>query len=387
MFALSSVIAATLQAVPSPPASLEIRFCPEARAHSYPLDSLRGVQGLLLQNVAIVNRSRSPVTLNDIAIQLRNGGEAIDERRFGSEQIAASAKAAQRAKAQGMFEIARFQFCEGRLFDVEAIASGTTLQPGEALLLMQNVFAYKGKRTDATVTALGHAGAAKVSATASIRLDTSTSKTQFRWPLSAKRPWLVGSGASFHTTHRWAVPEEFALDIIAIDAEGSTHRGVGAKNADFYAYGADVVAAAPGLVVSAVRGVPEPAPMLRQQGEAMEAYYGRIGEQQAKNLAAGERGVSGNAVVIDHGNGEFSAYVHLAPGSVRVTAGDRVSSGQVIGKLGSSGNSTEPHLHFQVCDKGSSLFCAGIPPTFVGIEVLNADGPRPIQSGDLVRPE
>jgi murein DD-endopeptidase MepM/ murein hydrolase activator NlpD len=197
----------------------------------------------------------------------------------------------------------------------------------------------------------------------------------------------VGSGASFHTTHRWAVPEEFALDIIAIDANGSTHRRSGARNADFHAYGTDVVAAAPGQVVSAIHGVPEPAPMLRRAGEAMEAYYGRIGEQQAKNLAAGERGVSGNAVIIDHGNGEFSSYVHLLPGSIRVNAGDRVTAGQIIGKLGSSGNSTEPHLHFQVCDKGSSLSCAGIPPTFVGIEVLNADGPRPIQSGDLVRPQ
>ena len=55
MFGLELVMAATLQAASAPPSSgLEVRFCPEARAHSYPLDSLRGVQGLLLQNVAIV---------------------------------------------------------------------------------------------------------------------------------------------------------------------------------------------------------------------------------------------------------------------------------------------------------------------------------------------
>lgn len=384
-YKLGLLVAATLASAGHAASSpLEIRFCPEQKARVYPLDSLRGVQGLLLQNVAIINRGSSPVALDKVAIQLRANDHVIDERRLGAEQIASAAKAGAGAKAQGLMELAAFQFCDGKLLEGAAVGSTRTLQPGEALMLMQNVFAYKGARSTVSIEVEGKAGDAAVGATAAIPIDAATSKTQFRWPMSGKRTWLVGSGASFHSTHRWAVPEEFALDIIAVDETGSTHRGSGARNTDFHAYGADVVAAADGIVVQTIDGVADASPMLRGPTESMEAYYGRIGQQQAENMSKGARGVSGNAVVLDHGNGEYSVYAHLAPGSVSVSKGNRVAAGQRIGKLGSSGNSTEPHLHFQVCDRPSTLSCAAIPPTFKDVTVLNADGPRPIQSGDLV---
>ena len=221
---------------------------------------------------------------------------------------------------------------------------------------------------------------------ASIPVDPSTSMTKFRWPLAAQRAWLIGSGPSFHTTHRWAIPEEFALDIVAVDATGSSHRGQGRHNADVYSYGADVVAAADGIVVSSLHGAKEDPPMLRQPGESTQAYYGRISERQAANFAPGPVGIDGDFVIIDHGHSEYSVYAHLLPGSIRVVVGDKVHAGQVIAKLGSSGNSTEPHLHFQVCDAPSGISCAGIPPTLTNVEIPAADGPRPIQSGDLVRP-
>jgi Peptidase family M23 len=47
--------------------------------------------------------------------------------------------------------------------------------------------------------------------------------------------------------------------------------------------------------------------------------------------------------MIDHGNGEYSLYAHLQPGSVHIRVGDRISTGAQLGRLGSSGNSTLSH--------------------------------------------
>lgn len=58
----------------------------------------------------------------------------------------------------------------------------------------------------------------------------------------------------------------------------------------------------------------------------------------------------GNMVVVDHGNRIFSYYMHMESRSVK--AGDRVKAGQQIGKVGSTGTSTGPHLHFAVSIRG-----------------------------------
>jgi len=101
-------------------------------------------------------------------------------------------------------------------------------------------------------------------------------------------------------------------------------------------------------------------------------------------LAKSMTSVTGNYVMIDHGKSEYSFYAHLQPGSVRVHKGDRVKAGDLIGKLGSSGNSTEPHLHFHVCDSNDPLMSAGIPVNFSNVTIQWADVPRPIQSGDVI---
>lgn len=372
------------QAVPSAAVErLEIRFCPASVIRSYPLDSLRGLQSVLIQNVAAFNRANQNAEIQAIEIALLRGGEIQDTRRIAGASLASALRGGQAMQAQGITALLPFQFCDGRLLGDARLAATPTMAAGQAALIAQQVFAYRGQRDEARVTVTATIAGREERATRSIRIDGATSITHFRWPLR-RGPWLVGAGASFHTTHRWAIPEEFALDIFAVGADARSYRTDGTRNADFLAYGADVIAAANGRVVRLVTGATESPPMLRAPGEELAAYYARISERQAVFIAAGEPGLMGDTVIIDHGNGEHSIYAHLVPGSVGVAVGAQVSAGQPIGRLGSSGNSTEPHLHFQVCDGPSAISCAGIIPTFDGIELPLADGPRPLQSGDLV---
>ena len=63
----------------------------------------------------------------------------------------------------------------------------------------------------------------------------------------------------------------------------------------------------------------------------------------------------GNYIEISHGNGLKTGYAHCLAGSVSVSPGQRVSAGQAIARVGSTGNSTGPHLHFTVMLNGSKV--------------------------------
>ena len=80
----------------------------------------------------------------------------------------------------------------------------------------------------------------------------------------------------------------------------------------------------------------------------------------------------GNYVVIQHSDGNYTYYAHMAQNSITVMAGDNVRQGQVIGKMGHSGSSTETHLHFEVRAGGNSHSNRVDP-----LEYVSIDNPRP----------
>jgi murein DD-endopeptidase MepM/ murein hydrolase activator NlpD len=71
-------------------------------------------------------------------------------------------------------------------------------------------------------------------------------------------------------------------------------------------------------------------------------------------ISAGSRGGYGNVVMIDHGNGVVTVYAHQRSGGIRVSVGQKVSKGQRIGTVGSTGMSTGPHCHFEVRVNGTA---------------------------------
>lgn len=130
--------------------------------------------------------------------------------------------------------------------------------------------------------------------------------------------------------------QAYALDLVP-DASPGDKR----SNASYPCYNQPVVADAPGVIAVAVDGVPDNDVGVRNGYDA-----------------------HGNYVVIDHQNGEFSLMAHLIPGTVRVRPGMTVQAGVELGRCGNSGNSSLPHIHWQVMDHMNANVAHGIPPRF-----------------------
>jgi len=138
--------------------------------------------------------------------------------------------------------------------------------------------------------------------------------------------------------------QRFAIDWNGMDAEHRWVVGDPSRNRSWVFYGKPVLAVADARVVAAVDRFPDQVP----------------GDPNPVTL----READGNYVILRLSRGHFAFYAHLAPGSVRARVGERVREGEVIGKLGNSGSSTGPHLHFQMMDRPSALASDGLPYVF-----------------------
>ncbi|MBT2369442.1 M23 family metallopeptidase [Streptomyces sp. ISL-10] len=170
-----------------------------------------------------------------------------------------------------------------------------------------------------------------------------------------------------HGTHGYG--QTYAIDLVAEPAEGA-RPGFRAlwplvrRSRDFPAFGEPLFAVADATVVHADD---------RQRDHLSRnslpaVLYLLIVEASFRDLC-GVRGIFGNHVVLDLGDGVFAAYAHLQRGSLAVRRGDRVRAGQLLARCGNSGNSSEPHLHFQLMDGPDADTAVGIPFRWRGLEV------------------
>ena len=139
----------------------------------------------------------------------------------------------------------------------------------------------------------------------------------------------------------WVTPELFAIDWIR-EVDGRFYSGDGTQNTDWVGFGEPIHAVADGTVVLTRDGLPDIPPMTKNPGLRTPEDY------------------AGNNVIVAIGHGRYAVFDHLVRGSVRVRRGQRVRAGQVVGKLGNSGNTDGPHLHFGIEARPDSL-AQGLP--------------------------
>jgi murein DD-endopeptidase MepM/ murein hydrolase activator NlpD len=165
-------------------------------------------------------------------------------------------------------------------------------------------------------------------------------KTNLRLPFDGE--WFVfwGGRTVEQNHHAASTDQRFAYDFVVVKND-VTHQGEGVANEDYYCFGLEILAPANGVVVVATDGVPDQTP-------------GKLNPAQP----------AGNYVVLDHQNGEFSFLAHLQQGSVAVAEGDEVQTGEVLGRCGNSGNSSEPHLHYHLQTTAILFGGEGLPAQF-----------------------
>lgn len=197
--------------------------------------------------------------------------------------------------------------------------------------------------------------------------------------------WIAGDSLNNGTgaAHRRAVlidngrawlAQRYAIDWVQVRKVGAamaTWQGAEDKNSSYFCYDQPIYNVAPGKVVEASDGLPENVP-----------HSGKYAVPIDFNNAAG------NHVVVEIGPHRYVLYAHMRPGTVRVKPGDRVSSGEIIGRVGNTGSSTEPHLHMHIDDQPSFLAGNGVPYEFTrgeesGPVEANVSSPVAIKLGPI----
>ena len=178
--------------------------------------------------------------------------------------------------------------------------------------------------------------------------DNYDCKVDYILPFEGKWTTFNG-GVSQELSHSWAiVPQRYAYDFIIMNDEGKSLSGDNKSLQSYYCYGKNIIAPADGTVVKV-------------------SNKHRDSRVTGKKVYCDTWDIRGNFIVIKHAEKEFSLIAHLIPGSVTVRVGDRVKQGEVIAKCGNSGNTSEPHIHFQLQTGKSFFTSAGLPISFVNI--------------------
>lgn len=150
----------------------------------------------------------------------------------------------------------------------------------------------------------------------------------------------------------------FAMDVRGLDQNYAELRNDAGENASNVGWGREIIAPAAGTVTYARNDVPDnPRPGEFPDTTTWSALHDPI------------MAFMGNCVIIDHGKSEYSVMMHMQQGSITVRVGERVSAGQVMGKLGNSGDAGGPHLHYQL-QSGPQVFRdPSLPFKFQNIDV------------------
>jgi Peptidase family M23 len=303
--------------------------------------SVRGTDGKqhVVYELLVTNANATPATLQKIEVVDGHNPSSVIATYDGHELLSRL-----RTTAHGSVDNTEVEYNGTRLFLIDLAFDSDALVP---------------KRLEHRVSILG-------GASPSLTPTTPVPLSYFVAPLPVERttleigPPLAGKGwvavngccgpdgihraGSVTVNGKIYFAQRFAIDWMLLDAAGRLVDGDPSDVHSYADYGADVMAVGDGTVVDTLDTLDNQVP-------------GRLPDSRTINI----HNVDGNHIVLDLGNGFFAFYAHLQKNSVLVKPGQRVKRGQILAKLGNTGNTSGPHLHFHIMDSPSVLGSNGLP--------------------------
>jgi hypothetical protein len=171
--------------------------------------------------------------------------------------------------------------------------------------------------------------------------------------------------------HRQHYSMEFAFDMAQYNSEQKLCYKENMSQEDYIVFGKDILAIADGEVVDCYHSFTVTTSWDWNERKPYIDKYGLPAQ-------------CGNYIVLKHAGGEYSFYGHLAANSLTVKKGDKVTQGQVIAKVGHTGMSSCPHLHFQLMDGPDFFYAKGLPCHFVNIKDVCGNKLNFIQEDNII---
>ncbi|MGE3821617.1 MAG: M23 family metallopeptidase [Isosphaeraceae bacterium] len=171
--------------------------------------------------------------------------------------------------------------------------------------------------------------------------DGRPSRVPFRVPLDGPVTVGWGGGTPSENYHVVAPDQRWAYDLL-VTQNGQSHKGEGQLLTDYHIYDMKILSPCDGEVVAVFKDDPD-------------MPVGELG---------GGTTPAGNHVVLKVSPDEYLWLCHLRPRSALVRQGDRVKRGDPLGRVGNSGNTSEPHLHIHLQNTPLAGFAEGIPLPF-----------------------
>lgn len=173
-------------------------------------------------------------------------------------------------------------------------------------------------------------------------------KTDLHFPL--RGAWWTIQAADWSDRHKQEVfSQTYALDFVKLGTDNNFFQGSGMALEDHYSWDQPVYATAGGKVAFVCFDLPDLSPGIPPNP--------RLFRDDPRRLL-------GNAIAVSHANGEFSYFGCLQQASIAVNEGEMIRRGTLLGRVGNSGNSPGPHLHFHLMEGPNPFIDQGLPVKF-----------------------